>query len=381
MSDYRYLLVDASTGLAIGELPMTVTSFTYQLNAAGQLSGTIPRDHRLAQDIYWALFLSTNSDREITVLRDEVPVWNGPVTLLSASLRDPSQMQVTAREASWYLSKRTIETDLSYIGQDLYTVVRDLVGSYMVGKTSTAGDGMGTPGQNINAALPRWSVAPAVGTSGVTLTSTASPTFYGTARHLVSQAVDDELVADPTTQFDYRMDYTTGSTRGQCHRTFTVGVPLGTLRAQKLDEYNLYDFNKTEDRERAANRAHVLSGAGPVTLQNTGSTANGDILIESTFDYSGVNDLPSAQAYARDARRRAQPPVVSYGGTYVPGVTLPFNWCLVGDQVQLAIQGSTILHSLEAHVRVIQIEVIPPQGGNPELVSLGVAVPLDALGA
>src|SRR6058998_1213993 len=108
MADYRYLLSDASTGLAIGELPLTVSSFTYQLNAAGQLSGTIPRDHRLAQDIYWALYGSTNSDREITVLRDGVPVWNGPVTLLAASLRDPSQMQVTAREASWYMTKRTI---------------------------------------------------------------------------------------------------------------------------------------------------------------------------------------------------------------------------------------------------------------------------------
>jgi hypothetical protein len=376
-AEYRYLLVDASTGSNIGELPLTVSSYTYQLNGVGQLTATIPRDHPMAQDTFWALYLSTNSDREITILRDDSPVWNGPSTILGASLQDRTQMQVAGREASWYMQKRTLEEDKNYLGWDLFDIARDL-GAYMVSKVSTAGDGM-TAGSNINAALPRWAVAPASGLSGFILPSANVPSYYGSSRHLIAD-IADGLVADPSSGLDYRMEYTDSSSWVRCTRTLTFGAPLGVTRTQKLTEHILYDFAKTEDRERAANRVHTLSGTAPYVLQNTGSTANGDLLIESVFDESGVTDAATVHAFTRDARRRAQPPVAVYSATFVPDAALPWGWCMVGDIVNLAVEGTTILHS-EGTVRVTAIEVVPPQGGNPELVTLTLGVPLDALGA
>lgn len=362
MPDYRYLVADASSGVNKGELPLDVSSFTYALNGCGTLTATIPLDHPMAT---WPNLLG---DREITVLRDGFPVWNGPITLPESVLTQRSN-SVTAREASWYLGKRTLEINKNY-NADLYYIVRNLV-TYMTTKT-------GAGGSNINAALPRFSVSPASGNSG----TSKAVRYYGSARHTIADIVND-LVADPTTGLDYRMDYGTGSTRQTCQRTLTLGSPsLGTTRTQKITEHLITEYSRQLDRERAATRVHVLGAGYTSTAQNTGSVTNGDILIESVFDRSDKANHTFLDNYARDARYRSQPPVLTHQISFTPGSALPFGFANVGDKVDIeALVGSGLLISDSGFARVMQIDVAPGSGTAPEVVTFTLATSLDSLGA
>jgi len=358
MAHYRYLLVDASSGTNLGDIPLTVSSFSYMLNGVGQLSGTIPADHPMAATA------SIYGDREITVFRDTTAVWNGPITFIEGSL-STRQLTVTAREASWYMGKRTLEIDKNY-NADVYYIVHNLM-AYMNGKT-------GAGGSNINAALPRWNVSPATGNSG----TVKALRYYGSARHTIADIVND-LVADPTGGLDFRMDYTTGSSYQTCQRTFTMGVPLGVHRTEMLTEHVLTEFTKTADRERAASRVHVLGAGYTSTAQNTGSVTNGDILIEGVWDRTDKANHTWLDNYARDVRYRAQPAVITYGASFTPGSALPFGWCNVGDNVNVQVGTGTFLHSAGGE-RVMEIDVAPSQGDSPEVVTLVLANSLDNLG-
>lgn len=370
MVDYHYMLVDASTGHNITQLDLTPTGpATRVLNGVGQFPFNVP--------LYDpdAVYTNLQGDREITIVRAGVPVWNGPIDVIGDAnySTTPPTLPIIAREASWYLSKRTLEMDKHY-DADLYYIVRNLV-TYMLTKQS---NGLTSGGSNINAALPRFSVAPASGNSGIT----KHVAYVGTARRLISDIID-ELVADPTTGLDYRMDYGSGSSLDLCQRTLTFGAPsLGTARTQLLTEHTLTDFSKRQERARAANRVHTVGAGYTYTLQNTGSVANGDILIESVFDRSDTSNQTVIQAYTADARRRTQPPITTYTFSYTPtgaSGAFPFGWCDLGDTVQLATGGVTVLHS-NAKRRVIELDLMPSVNGSPELVTGIVNLPLDELG-
>lgn len=360
MATYRYLLVDASSGVNKGELPLSVQSFSRLLNGVGVLTGTLPMDHPMST---WQNLLG---DREITVLRDDVPIWNGPITTLDVTLSG-RQVAVTAREASWYLGKRTLEVNKNY-NADLYYIVRNLV-TYMTTK-------LGTGASNINAPLPRFSVSPA-GNSG----TVKAYRYYGSARHTLAEILDD-LVADPTTGLDYRMDYTTGSTRQTCQRTLTLGSPsLGATRSQRITEALVTEYSRSLDRERAASRVHVLGNGYTATAQNTGSVSNGDILIESVFDRTDKSNHSFLDNYARDARYRSQPSVLTHSVSFKPGSALPYGFCDVGDKVDVEILvGSGLLISNAGTARVLEIDVTPNDGNGDEIVTLSLATSLDSLG-
>ena len=364
MPNYRYLLVDASSGSNLGDIPLNVSSFSYVLNGCGQLTGTISLDHPMAT------YQNLLGDREVTVLRDDVPVWNGPITLPEAQFSTRT-VTITAREPTWYLGKRTLEINKNY-NADLYYIVRNLV-TYMTTKTSNGTTG----GSSINAALPRFSVSPATGNSG----TTKAVRYYGSARHTIADILND-LVADPTTGLDYRMDYSTGSTRQTCQRTLTIASPsLGTTRTQQITEHLITEYTRQLDRERAATRVHVLGAGYTSTQQNTGSVTNGDILIEAVFDRSDKSNHTFLDNYARNARYVAQPPVVTHQVSFTPGSALPFGFCLVGDKVQIEIliNSNTLLHAAQ-FARVMQIDVTPSSGDTAENVTLTLATSLDSLG-
>lgn len=358
-ANYRYLLVDASSGGNLGEIPLTVSSFSYLLNGAGQLTGTVPVDHPMATTAM------VYGDREITVWRDNAPVWNGPITMLEASLSS-RQLTITAREASWYMTKRTLEVTKNF-NADIYYILRFLI-AYMQTKT-------GSGGASINAALPRFNVSPSTGTAGVV----KQLRYYGSARHTIAEIIDD-LVADPTFGLDYRMDYSAGSTRQTCQRTLTFKSPsLGVTRTHMLTEHVLSEFTKTADRERAASRVHVLGSGYTSTAQNTGSVSAGDILIEGVWDRTDKADHTFLDNFARDARYRARPAVITYGASFTPGAALPFGWCQVGDSVNVQVGTGTFLHSIGSQ-RVVEIDVTPPGGDAPEGVTLVLVNSLDNLG-
>lgn len=361
MANYKYLLVDASSGLSLCELPMAVSSFSRVLNGVGSLTGTLPLDHPKAS------LSNLNGDREITVLRDEIPVWNGPITVVDATLSS-REVTITAREASWYMGKRTLEINKNY-NADLFYIVRDLI-LYMTRKQS---NGATSGGTSINASLPRFFVTN--GSSG----TTKAVRYYGAARHLIADIVND-LVADPTTGLDYRMDYSTGSTRQSCARTLTLGSPsLGSQKTHPISEHLVTEFTRQLDRERAASRVHVVGSGYTARAQNTGSITNGDILIESVFDRSDKSNHAFLDNYARDARYRSQPPVQTFGLSFTPGSALPYGFADAGDAVHLEVGTGTML-ATSGYQRVLEVGVQPSSGESAEVVTFRLAVGLDSLG-
>lgn len=371
MSDWSFVVADPNTGLNLGELPLYDVTFSYALSDVGAFSGSLSPWHWAATESMLGLPREA-SDRELTVFRNDIPVWNGPITGVEERRADES-ISISAREPSWYLQKRVLEEDKEYTAQDVFSIVRDLK-SYMEAKTANGDDGM-TLGDSINAALPRFSVT--AGAAG----ATADATFAGAARHTIRECFDF-LAADPETGFDWRMDYTTGSTRQSCHRTLTLGYPaLGVERTQLLTEKVLTDFGRTGEWERAANRVHVVGSGYTATLQAAGLVADGVMLTEEVEDLGDTADQGFVNARAREMRRLSRAPVKSFTATFSPSpLTLPFNFCDVGDTVPFEITRPAVMSLTASLRRVVQIDVIPDLGDTPELVTLTFNQPLDDLG-
>ena len=351
--DYRHLLVDASSGNNLGELRLSGVSFSRRLSDVGALGATLPIDDPMGPQL--------DGDREVTVVRDDVPVWNGPVISV---VDDTAQRTstITAMEASGDLQKRTREVNSSTLwsgSTDLFVIVRALV-TYMTGKSS------------MNAALPRFNV-----TSGSAGTSKTF-TFFGSARHYISDILN-LLAADPTTGLDYCMDYATGSTRQSCQRTLKLGAPsLGTTRTQVITE-QLATFQVTKDRSTAATRVHVVANGYTSTLQNTGSVTAGELLLEERLDRTDLSNHTAVDNLAREFRRKVQPPVSTFQVTFTPGSALPYGWCDLGDTVTCW-PSSPLRLSGSSSQRVVEIDVTPPTKSSPEQVTLVFNPPLTSLG-
>lgn len=368
MPNYRCVVGDSSAGTNLTELPLEGLTFSRQLSGCGQLSGSLDIWHASATETN--LGANTNaSDREITVFRDDVPVWNGPITGLDASVSSGA-VAVTAREASWHLGKRTLEVNKNYDATDVFDAVRDLY-TNMTTKTD---------GGSIIAALPRFAISPASADAGANISDSSPPTFYGSARHTILECLE-ALAADPTVGFEWRMDYKTGSTWQSVQRTLTLGYPnLGSTLTTQLTEAVLSDYGRTCDWEQAATRVHVLYSGGVKTLQSAAAVSDGILLSEVVADLSNVTKGSVATSYAKDLRRLSRPPVRAYTASFTPSVNgLAFDFCDLGDTVPLAISTPNILSIADTR-RVIEIGVTPGDDGT-ETVALTFNIRLDDLNA
>lgn len=349
------LLVDAATGNPLCEIPLTIESYSFAINGAGGLSGTMSVDHPTATVANFEGGL-----REITVIRDDVPVWNGPVDEVSSS-SDSRELSITAREASFYFEKRTVEVDKHY--NMLPERIINKVWTYVTTKTD---------GGSINADVPRFSLDWAA--SAVTQEMILS----GAARHTVKQIVDKLQELDAT--LEYRVDYATGSTRQTCHRTVVLGAPLGsTLASPLLTESVLRSWTPVTEWGRVATRVHEVGATQTVTKQNTGSIADGVILLEEVFDRSDTSLTSVLNGYGKEDRRKHKPPITTPQVVFTPSQSLPFGFCHVGDTVTVDINDPAPLLCINATRRVTEVQVSPndPDG---EKVSLTLNSPLDETG-
>ena len=359
MTNTHYLLSDASTGDNICELPFTGVSWTEVLTGVGTFNGTLPLWHPSATES------NLIGDREITAVIDDKPVWNGPLTNADAALADGT-VQVTAREPSWYFSKRTLEVDKHY-NADLFSIVRKLV-TYMTTKTdATIGD--------IVALIPRLSVA--TGTAGVTTDIALS----GQARHTIQEILDYLVTEDLPSGLEYRFDYATGSTRQSCQRTMTLGAPFSDVSPYTLRDVVLNDYNRGLDWEDAATRAHARGAGDTETKQNSGAVTAGTLLLESVDDFSDVSKASLLKAMAREMRRRRQPPVRNFGAAWIPGPSLPYDAFSVGDTVPFDTSQPSMLSMSAASRRVTTITTTPEAEGNPLVRAMEFNLPLDQTGA
>lgn len=367
MVDYRALFIDAASGDVLDEPPLTFDSpISLKAGETGSFSAHMPVDHPMATHAN-----IENGDREITVLRDDVPICNGPFDWSVDSAT--RQLNLTVYEASAYFDQMVVEADLAY-NEDRFDWVRD-VWTVLTTKTSTAGDGTASPGLTINAGFPNFNVSS--GTSGFTLNSSLSGAGFYTFRDVLNK-----LAENPDEGIEWRMDYGTGSTRMTCQRTLKLGAPLGSTLDVQVTDWNTLSYTRSGSQIRALTRAHVRGSGITATKQNTGSITAGFILREGVLDRGTITDATELADVAREFRRTGQPPVKAITASYVPGRMLPFGWAQLGDTVPFEVNDvAELLDITASNRRVVQIDIQPPSGTSPELVTLTLNIPLSDLGA
>jgi hypothetical protein len=367
LPDYRVLIVDAMTGdVKATDIPFTFSGpFTQLMNDVGTCSGTFPADHpKATHDIV------EDGLREITILRDDVPVWNGPFKWSVDSVN--RLVQIDAVEASAYFDLRVREADHSY-NEDRFDWVRD-EWTYMTSKTSTAGDGTGSAGTDINATIPNFAVSS--GTSGFNLNSSLAGVGFYTFRDIL-----DKLAENPDEGIEWCVDYTTGSTRQLCQRTLTLGAPLGSVLTRQLFGVALYSYGRSGDPLSGGTRIHVRGSGITSTKQNTGSLTDWP-LIEKAVDRGDITDQTILDDAAREIRRQAQPPVKVRTASWIAGRALPWGFCKLGDTVPFQVDDPAELLEITApNLRVVGLSTQPPTDGAAETVTPIFDQPLSDTGA
>jgi hypothetical protein len=342
------------TGDPLAEVPFTHASpFTQLMNDVGTSSGSFPADHPAAKHA-----IIEDGLRELTHLRDDVPVWNGPFKWKVDSVN--RLVQIDAVEASAYFDLRLREADHSY-NEDRFDWVRD-EWTYMTSKTSTAGDGTGSPGTNINASIPNFAVSS--GTSGFTLNSSLSGVGFYTFRDIL-----DKLAENPDEGIEWYVDYSTGSTRQTCQRTLTLGAPLGSVLTRQLFGVALFSYGRSGDPLSAATRVHLRGSGITSTKQNTGSLTDWP-LLEKAVDRGDITDQTILDDAAREIRRQVQPPVKIRTASWIAGTALPWGFCKLGDTVPFQVDDPCELLDITAQdLRIVGLSIQPPSDGAAETVT------------
>lgn len=375
-ADWRYSIHDASTGLMLVEAPFSGVTFSRVLSGVGAFSGSLPVTHPAATEANMGV-LTSSADREVTVWRDDVAIWNGPIVGCEPNATDDT-FTVTAREASWYYSKRTLEVNKNYDGMDIFDIVRDL-DSYAQSKTASGTDGM-TAGADIVANLPRWAINPASTDAGATYADDSPPTFYGADRHTILDCLQG-IAADPTTGFEWRTDFTTGSSKQAVKRTIVLGYPqLGSTLGVTLTEALLLNYGRTTDAERGGTRFHTRYSGGVKTLQSSAAVTAGVLLTEVVADYTKTRKTATATSFTKNLRRLARQPVRTLSAVIVPqALGLPWGFCDLGDTIPFGITTPAIVSLSSDSRRVVQLDYTPESGEAPETVTPTFNVRLDDL--
>ncbi len=320
-ANYRFLVYSSSTGLPLGEVPLTNVSFSDVLNGYGVLTGTLPLSNAQAA-------LISVGKTDIGVLRNETlcPFY-GPVVSVEADL-ESKRLTVTAYTTWWIFTKRVFEASRQY-NRDLFSAARDVID---LSHTKS-------PNADVTAyaPIPNWSVA-TLGSAGVTIRYNVADSDKRSAADII-----DDLSADPTNGFDYRVDFTVNAGVPTINKSFRMAKPfLGVdATARPLEPGNgLINLNCREEIEEAANRVHILgAGTGSTSLRSRvnaiSSLSAGYLLIEEVINRNDIRVQSSLNQQANEARRYLYPPIRRYTATYRPTAALPYAFCDLGDKVKI----------------------------------------------
>lgn len=359
---YRYMIVDATDGLPVAEMPFINVRFDDKLNAFGTFTGTIPLEHPQSN------FLQTGK-YEIAVLRNDVEcVWNGPIVRSTSSLRSRT-IQVTAYTTWWYFSKRIINGSRNYRNaaqqgtRDIFFMVRDVVALATTG----------LPGGTI----PNFTISQA--NSGK-----IKPFSFSVADARTATDIIDDLAYDPTDGFDYRIRWTVQPGIPKINKFMDFARPNFTrdITSRPLEPGNgLLDLNLDEDIERAANRVYVLGGgSGGSTrkraIANSGASLNaGYPHLAEAVNRNDVESQAALNGIANQYRQALFPPVRGYTATYRPTLALPFGFCDLGDKVRIKVP-TGYFSNTPTDRRVIGIATEVDEQGE-EIITLSLDNPAD----
>jgi len=134
-SEYRYLCTSILSGALMGDwLPMEPQSFGVVINGGGTFAGSLDLIPGSPQQNAVNLQAITPRKAVLWVLQDGVPIWNGvlwdwvPTTVLQ------QQLPVQGATMESILSRRIIDTDLTFTSADIFTMARGIC-QYAFSKT------------------------------------------------------------------------------------------------------------------------------------------------------------------------------------------------------------------------------------------------------
>lgn len=133
-SGYRFLTTNVTTGALMGDwLPMVGQSFARTLNATGTGTCALLSTGNPVTD---AANVAAVTARKavLWVLQEGAVIWNGLVTDWQHQSILDGTLPLNCADLSFILSKRIINTTLTYTSADIFDVARNLVG-YALGKT------------------------------------------------------------------------------------------------------------------------------------------------------------------------------------------------------------------------------------------------------
>lgn len=233
---YVYRIDDSVTGAPLGEVPLSGVSYSWGLNGDGGFQATINVEDPKAR------LLQTLS-RDITVLRDGVPVFSGPIIGLQGQFASRT-LQITAATPWWWMSRRTMELSLDFANTDMATIF-DQILSTVNGKF--AGD-------------VRLSKIGAYNSTG----QSYSISYPASSRKLAGDAINDLAQVYPG--FDWFISLRLDTTTNKCIREYQIyGGFKGQTVDQALTQFNITDMQLTDDGSRVFNRVHEMGAGGSDT--------------------------------------------------------------------------------------------------------------------
>lgn len=359
---YRYLFVDLSSNTIIGELPLTGTGFTQQLNQPGTFQGHLLLSG-INADKYNVDLSTIPAHCGLYVDRNGILVWGG--IIWGRTYNSTSQtLTFSAQEWISYFDHRRITQDIEFTNIDQLVIAKTLIENAQNAPYGDIGVGYNSEGQT---------------TSGVLI----SRTYYNYEFKNVFQAIQD--LSRQGDGFDFHIDVAY-DINGVPTKSFNTYYPRSGLQYSFgnpnvpvfiFPAGNMVEYEYPEDGSVVANTIYAL-GAGSnegkliATGQDTTKLSEGWALLEQTANYSDITDDALLQQLAN-----AQSLAVSYPPTVlkvvVPAYVDPvFGSYEVGDDARIIITDSRFPNTLDEIYRIVGLTVQPGEDG-PERVTLTLA--------
>ena len=126
MTAFRYFTTDLVTGEVLADnIPLTVQSFSQQLNGGGQLTGSLPLSEDFAVNRPYIEALECRR-AVLWVLADDYPVWAGVIWDWPDMSRQEGTLPINAQTIDSVFGKRLIIATLEYHKVDVFQVFIDL---------------------------------------------------------------------------------------------------------------------------------------------------------------------------------------------------------------------------------------------------------------
>lgn len=376
---YTYTIHDLLTNAMLCEIPLTNVRYGKKLCDAGAMTGTFTVDiasnpSRIVKDPY---DVTTPCRRCLYVWRDEVPQWGGIIWTRKWDSRT-RQVQIGCGDWWSYFDHRKVLPVLTlpinptfdvankvvtYTAIDQNTIARNLVA---LAQTHTGGALGIVPSDTVLSLINRDRTYRGYETQDV-----------GTALRQLAGVINGP---------DMMFDVGPLDASGRPTRVFRQGAPwLGQQGSAWVWEYggNIVDYTWPSDGSRFASRTFA-AGTGTVegtpiaVSEDTSIYARGFPLTEAEASYSTVSDPATLQQHADADQQAARLPVVlpvlQVRGDMAPTVG---EWGM-GDDARVLINDDFFIgDGIDTSMRIVAMDVTPPEGDADEIVKLTMAPLLD----